>query len=173
MRPLLRSHGLEDPDVPAAARAARELRGCQNRSHLRQLGVHRVRGRFPTGRPSDPPGIEELRAASCAVAASASTASASLVRSPELEHLAARDEEGPILTEERLERGEVHDRGVDLYLSEVGIHRGVQGEIRREPVLEVQTAVGEVVGAVPERVVECYAVGVLDGGEIGSGRRVR
>src|SRR3989475_4736742 len=49
------------------------------------------------------------------------------------------DEKGTTLVEERLERSQVHDRGIHLDLAEVGIDRGVEREIGREQEPRVPT----------------------------------
>ena len=55
----------------------------------------------------------------------------------ELEGVGAFDEEGPLLIEERLDVGEIHNRRIDLDLTEVGIHGGIESEVRTKTKLEV------------------------------------
>src|SRR5439155_6487758 len=52
----------------------------------------------------------------------------------------ALDEEGAPLLEERLERSEVEHRRIGFDLPEIGIDRGIEGEVRSEPVLQVGAA---------------------------------
>ena len=63
----------------------------------------------------------------------------------ESEDVRALDEERPVFGEELLERREVDERGVELDLPEIGIERGVEGEVRRHAVLQVHAAAPEIV----------------------------
>ena len=65
----------------------------------------------------------------------------------------ALDEEGSLLRIERFERGEIHDRRVHLDLSEVRIHRRVQGEAGGQAVLQIHTRGRKLIGAVAEGIV--------------------
>ena len=58
-------------------------------------------------------------------------------RAAEGERGAPSDEERALLVEVRLESGEIQRRRIDLDLTEVGIERRVEREIRRDAVLEV------------------------------------
>ena len=59
------------------------------------------------------------------------------LRTAELKDLRAFDEEGAALLESRLERGEVHDRGIDLHLPEVRVDGRIEREVAGEAILEV------------------------------------
>src|SRR5690606_11575654 len=54
------------------------------------------------------------------------------------------------------ECGEVDLCGVELNLSEVRIHRSVEGQARTDPVAEIGTRICEEVGAAPEGIPEAH-----------------
>ena len=76
-----------------------------------------------------------------------------------LEHLRAFGEERPLLRKERLELAEVHHRRIDFDLPEIGIDRAGQREVRRQAVLEIETAVHLAVMRARERIASIDARG--------------
>ena len=65
-----------------------------------------------------------------------------VARTQPLHELAPFGEEGAALLEHLLERGQVHDRGVRLDLSEVRVDGGVEREARTEADLEIRSHAG-------------------------------
>src|SRR5205807_4200679 len=61
----------------------------------------------------------------------------------EMNNLRSFDEERALLGIKCLEGGEIENVWIRLHLSEVGIHRGVECEIARQTVLEVETCITE------------------------------
>ena len=74
-----------------------------------------------------------------------------LARGAERELPRVLEEEGPLLRVEEAEAVEVDLLLVDLDLREVGVHRGVEGEARRDAPLQVAARGGRRVAGLPER----------------------
>src|SRR5207245_2042474 len=102
------------------------------------------RGRVAVRGPADAPRVEELRRTP--EAREAATVPA------EAENVGPLDEERPMFRQELLERREVHEGGVDLYLAEVRIERRIDREVRSDAVLHVEAGAAEVAAAGVERI---------------------
>ena len=89
------------------------------------------------------PASRRSRLMQCLAAARADAPAVEPARTPDEaltatgQQLVALDEKWAALVEDRLEGGEVHDRRVGLDLAEIRVDRGVERQIRSEPVLEV------------------------------------
>ncbi len=127
---------LEEPEAPAVLRPADQLPRAEDRGRLRR--VDELPARPELRHAPDAPRVEEegLRVEVRRVVGGAAAAEAQ-------EHLAALGEERPLLLEERLERGEVHDRGVHLDLAEVGVDGADERHPGPEPVAEVEPGAPE------------------------------
>jgi hypothetical protein len=108
---LPRSECLEQAEGPARLAASGELRRADDLGRVGHVGVLGAVRQVALGLPSDPSRIEhpEVRDVGAEIAAEVT----------EAEDTTAFDEEGTPLREERLERREVHDRGIHLDLAEV------------------------------------------------------
>jgi len=62
-------------------------------------------------------------------------------------------EKRTLLRIERLEHAEIHDRGIDLDLAEIGIDRAGERERRRQRVLQIETAVDALLLTIEQRIV--------------------
>ncbi len=142
---LPRGHGVEQADGPRAALAG-HLGGAEDARLLGRIEERRVRPaaerRREGGRAADPPRVEEGGGVELVVRADV----------PEGEDVGALEEEGALLGEEGLERGEVHHGRVHLHLAEVRVDGAGEGEPAREPEPHVATHGGREVGRVVERV---------------------
>ena len=136
-RPLARRGGVEHADRPPTRRPAGELSSAEDGGVVWK--VHKLpRRERRSQRPvPDAARVEELRRVAELDEASRPAS--------EPEDVRPLDEEGPVLGQELLERRQVHERGVDLDLAEVGVHRRVQGEVGGHAVLEVQPRAPEIV----------------------------
>jgi hypothetical protein len=125
-RCLTARDGIEQADSEASTSAARDLRGAEDGGvfgDIRELAG--VGGDVRTlRRPTDASRVERLDRRHIAAEVAAEIA--------EAEHTRVGDEERALFVEECLECAEVHRRWVDLDLTEVGIQREVEREIRRE-----------------------------------------
>ena len=137
-----------------AAELAREARAPGDRDHLAR-------------RPDPDPAREE---------------EVHLSRGAEREQARVLEEEGPLLRVEEAEAVEVDLLLVDLDLREVGVHRRVEGEARRDAPLEVAARGGRrvaglperrLLGGLPERVGQQLEVALRRGLEAGQGARPR
>ena len=136
---LLGGHCVQDADGPRAA-LARYLRSAGDCRLARNVGVQCAARYADLRLTSDASRIQKVLATVVVVAHYLS----------EAEHVAPFQEEGSLLGKRRLERREVHYRGIHFHLPEVRIHRGAQGEPARKSILYV-AANG---GLVPQRAVE-------------------
>src|SRR5688572_21367565 len=139
-RDLAASYRVENPRRPPAGGAAGHLHGAEYARFVRDIA--RVVRRGERWLSSDATRIEDA------------------VRSvvTEAEHLGSFDEEGSLLREESLERGEIDDCGIDLDLPEIGIHRRIERETARQAVLEVRARVDVVLAVVAERISQAVDV---------------
>ncbi len=121
------SHGVERADGHPAGQAPGELGRAEDPGEGGRGGVL-VRAR-QLGRAPDAAGVDQ-------------TLSRAAVVHRRAVHVVAKDprplhKERSLLLEKGLERREVEDARIGLNLAEVGIDRGVEGQVRRDPVLQV------------------------------------
>ncbi|CAN5207732.1 hypothetical protein BH18GEM1_BH18GEM1_17320 [soil metagenome] len=125
---LFARHRVQDPDRPSARGAPRDLGRTQNRRLDRRVRVAATEIHRALRRAPDPSRVEERLVVPVPHAEAI------------VEDLGPFDEERPPLLEERLERRQVDLRRIGLDLAEVGVDRRIHGEVRRQPVLEVEPA---------------------------------
>ena len=122
---------LDDSDVPAAGGPSGQLGGAQDRGRRRR--VHVFAGAASLRRAADPARVEELRLEIEEAPVVAGPAGGEVRKV-----VAALQEEGTLLLEERLVGGEVHDRRVHLDLAEVGVEGPDQRHVGTDSVLDVE-----------------------------------
>src|SRR5205807_1840136 len=83
-------------------------------------------------RSADSPRVEEIE--------TGGVTAEKAVEVAEIEGVAARDEERPLLLIVRLVRGQIDGRWIDFDLSEIGVDRGIEREARREQILYVRAS---------------------------------
>jgi hypothetical protein len=129
--PFFTRYCAQDPQGRARGKTSGELRCAQDRGLVGN--VHEVAGRRGEGRATDPSGVE-------------------VVDLEALQEGAPLREEGSSLGIERFSVGQVDDGRVGLHLSEVGIERGVERQVRAETHLQIGARVCLEVERVHERV---------------------
>ncbi len=132
-------------EVEAAADLPRDLGRAQDRrpvGHVDEAGL----GNAALRRAPDPPAVEELRVGPAVGLVDVEAAFA------EVEDARALDEEGPLFRVVGLLVADVDDGRVDLDLAEVGVDRGVEGQVALQAGLEVEAGVPAEVAPGPERV---------------------
>ena len=122
-RLLSRCHRRQPADVPAAGHLPRELQRAEDVRAARPIDETAVRRRGKCQGSADTPAIEEIRARPV------ESPEVALATEPEIENRRAFDEERSLLIEESLDVAQVHDGRVNLHLTEVRVHGGVQREI--------------------------------------------
>ncbi len=152
---------VEEPDRPPVARPPGQLGGAQDRGRCGRLDECACP--WYLRRPADAARVEDLR---FRVEEAERLTQAILGKTGE--DLAAFSEEGSLFLEEGLERREVHHRGVDLDLPEVGIHRGAQRHVARKPVFQIETGAAERACTIVERIA-----GAIRFDELSTGRHIR
>ena len=149
---LLLGDRAQQRHLGAAGQFAGQL-GCpQDGRRLGVAGViQRILDRVAPGGTADPAGVKQLVFG--------------------VEQLHALHKEGPPLLIPGLVGRQVEHRLVQLHLAEVGIHRGVQGEIGGQPVFQVEA---QVLGPVPAvRISSPGGLGLQAGDGIGQKLHVR
>ncbi len=144
-RVLLARERVQQPQAPAAGRAAAELGRAQDGGAGRRVHVLAV-GRA-LGVAADAARVVQLRVgpveAPEVVRAAAGEAA---------QQVGALDEEGPLLLEVGLGVAQVDHGRVDLDLAEVGVERGVEGQAAGQAVLQVEAPLQRLLRAVVEGV---------------------
>jgi len=129
VRDLAARNGVQHADCLAAGKAAGELRGAVDR---RRHGGARVAVIGELRRPTDAPRVEQTLTRSAVVHGAAIHVEPKDPR--------ALNEEWPPFLEECLEDAEVQHCWIRFDLPEIGVDRGIEREVRREPVLQVGAA---------------------------------
>ena len=126
-------HRVQHADGEAAVGAPGDLGGAENGGALWNVGVFaRVGGKVGTRRRTpDAAGVERFERRDVAAEEAAEAA--------ESEDSRALDEERALFRKEALEGREIHDRGVDLDLPEVGVEGRIEHQVGGEQILNVRT----------------------------------
>src|SRR6185312_2602872 len=138
--------GVEQSNGVAAAGAARNLGGAKNGGVVGSVGEvgETADVRVQLRRPADATRVEEVEAR-CVAAEKA-------VEVPEIERVAAGNEERPLLLVVSLVRRKIDGRRVDLHLTEIGVDGGIESEAWREQVFDIRARAHATIVAIVIRI---------------------
>ena len=125
-RALAPRHGVQCADRPTARRPAGQLGRAEDGRVLWLVHVliERIAVRGQLWLSPDPSGAEHRQAGDIRAEETVEPAQ------PEV--ACAFDEKRSTLTQERLEISEIHDGRIDFHLTEIGIHGGIERQVRRQ-----------------------------------------
>jgi hypothetical protein len=137
--------GRDGAEVESLAELARDLGRAEDGrpvGHVDETGP----GHAALRRASDPAAVEELRVGPAVRLVDVEPAR------PEIEDARALDEERPLFRIVGFLVTDIDDRRVHLDLAEIGVDRGVEGQVTLQPGLEVEAGVAAEIVPRPERI---------------------